>query len=251
MKYLYLCFISLFTSVAHAAGVINFLELENDVVLFSTAEDKTSYPACVNNDQTQLWSLSLSTDMGRAAYSLILTSMAKGDIALSIESAQDCGVLDGVERAQKITLVNSASSQSSGTKVGVYTSDDIRLGTLLEVINYNTGYYVNENGVLTSVNWNVGTQGAGLYYIEENCAGAAYTLNSSGALSYHPDINDGYFFASSRANRQSLSIRSVMSTNSDGSLKCTNHSSLKNVYPVDFEVQHMICGRKNCYLKEE
>lgn len=113
-KYLMLMSLILAGS-AQAAGTIDYLEVDNDVVLFSTTEAKSAAsPACVSADKADLWSASLSSDSGRAIYSLILTTMAKGEgVGLSITSAQDCAGKIGVERASNVSLTQQEVTPAS------------------------------------------------------------------------------------------------------------------------------------------
>ncbi|MGJ8682178.1 hypothetical protein [Paraglaciecola sp.] len=98
------------------AGTIDFLEVDNDVVLFSTTDAKThTLPSCVTAENANLWSVSLANESGRATYSLILTAMARGDsVALDVESADDCVNRPGAEDVSKVNLVvNSPSSATN------------------------------------------------------------------------------------------------------------------------------------------
>jgi hypothetical protein len=139
----------LVSSTIQASGTVNFLEVDNDVVLFSTSEAKTvASPTCVTTDNANLWTVSLASDSGRAIYSLILTSMAKGEgVALNIESAQDCADKSGVERASKVNLtanVDVQSSSSKGNSIGLYKSDGVtRVGTYLGENSYYL-YYADD-----------------------------------------------------------------------------------------------------------
>ncbi|MGJ8682189.1 hypothetical protein [Paraglaciecola sp.] len=75
------CFLlSFVTFQAFSSGTIDFLEVDNDVVLFSTTQAKThTLPSFVPAENANLWSIPLTTESGRVTYSLILTVMAKDD----------------------------------------------------------------------------------------------------------------------------------------------------------------------------
>lgn len=94
------------------SNTVNFLEVENDTAIFSTSEAKANGPACVLSEFKDKWAVSLSSDSGRAMYSLIMTALAKSEsLQLSVTSANDCGVLDGVERALDVSV------QAIGTNI--------------------------------------------------------------------------------------------------------------------------------------
>ena len=62
MKYLVFCYYFV-VSATFAASSVDFVEVQNDVVIFSTAGQKNhSSPDCLNPASQNLWSVSLSTD---------------------------------------------------------------------------------------------------------------------------------------------------------------------------------------------
>ena len=127
MRAFFLAFAFLSTSFGiNASGSINFLEVDNDVVLFSTSEAKVATsPACVAQENSNLWTVPLASDSGRAIYSLILTSIAKGEgVALNIESAQDCADKTGIERASKVSLIVN-SGNNSISSYGIKLAPDL------------------------------------------------------------------------------------------------------------------------------
>jgi hypothetical protein len=127
MRAFFLAFAFLSTSFGiNASGTVDFLEVDNDVVLFSTSAAKAAAsPACVAPETSSLWTVSLTSDSGRAIYSLILTSMAKGDgVALNIESAQDCTDKSGFERASKVSLIVN-SGNNSISSYGIKLAPDL------------------------------------------------------------------------------------------------------------------------------
>ena len=88
--------------VTQAAGTVDFLEVDNGVVVFTTTVTKVvASPICVLTEHTPKWSISLDNQSGRASYSMLVTAMSMG-IPINIESANNCAVLDGVEQAQRI-----------------------------------------------------------------------------------------------------------------------------------------------------
>jgi len=94
--------------VTQAAGTVDYLEVNNGVVVFATTEAKTvASPVCVLTEQATKWSISLDTQSGRASYSMLVTAMSMG-IPIKVESANDCAVLTGVEQAQRIWFDSQA-----------------------------------------------------------------------------------------------------------------------------------------------
>jgi hypothetical protein len=173
----------------HAAGTVDFLEVDNDVVLFSTTEAKVATsPACVDSENANMWTVSLASDSGRAIYSLILTAMAKGEgLGLNIESAQDCAVSNGVERAGRVNIVSSQltsniTSNNDSYSIGVYQGDGItRLGTLIDIDeNSKIWTYIDTEVTrsVKSVSFELPPRRI-FYYSEENCQGSIFNNSSN------------------------------------------------------------------------
>lgn len=91
-----------------AAGLVENIEVEGDIVLFSISEAKQggSSPACVLESATETWSISLDSQSGRATYSMLVTAMSL-NIAVNVESANDCANSAGIERAGRVWFENS------------------------------------------------------------------------------------------------------------------------------------------------
>lgn len=160
---------------ANATGSVDFLEVDDDVVLFSlsSAKQQTS-PDCVSPATANLWSVSLASDSGRAIYSLMLTGMAKGNMDVNVQSAGDCAVREGIERASKVNLV-AAQSTGQSYSIGVYKSDGVtRLGTYTGTSSYTYGY-VGTDGIATAPKPGVDIR---LYFLTDDCTGDAYTKSS-------------------------------------------------------------------------
>ena len=95
---------ALFCAGVSAKNKMDTLQVDNDVVVFATSEAKThTLPACVAAESTELWSLSLATPSGRTNYNTLLVAMSNG-ITVKVESAGDCAVTAGIERAGRIWL---------------------------------------------------------------------------------------------------------------------------------------------------
>ncbi len=247
----YLCIALLNTScLATAAGTLDYLEVDNDVVLFSTTQPKSaSSPSCMTQINSNLWSASLSSDSGRAIYSLILTSMVKGEgVGLSIESAQDCNAQEGVERAAKVKLTAtaiSATPANSGSRFGVYNWDgSSRLGTLVELSAVTTWFYLEAGGDGIPKQVKPASYG-NLFFSGENCTGNPLT-NSGSTVMKNPYFQDGKYF-SRGTGRSSYSPKSQRYPSGN----CQNGGWNGTFYDVIPGYVDPACGVKDCILKEE
>ena len=247
MKKLAFCFLASFSGLAQASGAVDFLQVDDDVVMFSTDEAKVvPSPACVTAENQNLWSVSLATDAGRAIYSMVLTSMAKGSgLGLSVESANDCGVTDGVERAKKVALdtVISAENASNSSAVGLYKNDGVtRVGGVLKFTSNNDFFYATEEAAfaIRQVSY---YRGVSIYYEQDNCAGEAFTERSE-AHQFNAFHNDGKFFtmADAAAQRNLLSYKAT-----DG--VCRAYTATKYTHSIGQAEAHPLCGLGPCLFK--
>lgn len=105
MKRLLLLLSSLALSAnAAAAGKVNYLNVNGDIVHFATdAAKAVASPGCVVADTSERFTMSLQTESGRGMYSLLVTAMAS-NLALEVESALDCAVSPGIERALGVSV---------------------------------------------------------------------------------------------------------------------------------------------------
>jgi len=107
------CLLSfLIGGLAQAAGTVDFLKIDKDIVLFSTTETKASSPTCVATENADNWAVSLKSESGRAIYSLIVTAMAK-ELALDVDSAGDCADAEGLERASGVNLAVASTEPNA------------------------------------------------------------------------------------------------------------------------------------------
>lgn len=239
--------VSLFAMPVVAGNDIDYLQIDNDIVLFSVEGEKSdTSPACVSADKADLWSVSLASDSGRAIYSLILTAMAKDGMGIEVNSAGDCAVATGVERADKVSLgaivASSSSSDSNGKSLAVYKGDlSERLGAFVDPINYDRWRFVDENGYI-SFTGSFSRQR--LYFIEADCQGDAYTDHSG--HNYNAYFESGRLFKRDSSAQSSQTLLSVLS----GTGECSDYSSTENIYPIMY-VPDDICGDYMCKLVEE
>lgn len=256
MKKWIFAFSAAISGLSQAAGTIDFLEVDNDVVLFSTTDTKTSSPACVTSEYSDLWSVSLASDSGRAIYSLILTSMAKGDgVALNIESGQNCADRNGVERAAKVNLVSTAvqNTESSGVKLGVYNGDGSkRLGTLFAIHDNGTWQYFDP-AEPTGLKYlqNAGNGRTGYFFSEENCQGSVYApLHGVSTPHYNPSYQNGQYFKSN-GSVSPTQIKSQLNTVGECTATSVAAHRLNYYLQLGEPQTKEPCGSQACFLKEE
>ena len=124
MKLLPFLILPLISQTAFAAGKIDYLNVVDDTVYFSTDEVKASSPACVLADTANQWTVSLNSKTGRALYSLLVSAMS-AEQSVSVESGQDCADISGIERAKGISLqpvaIPVAASGGTGVQWAGYT----------------------------------------------------------------------------------------------------------------------------------
>jgi hypothetical protein len=103
MKYfLFTLSFSLLSSPVWAAGSLNYLDVNQGVVYFSTEQAKiATSPTCVDAAQAEKWALSLESDNGRAMYSMLMTAMATR-MKIGVETASDCNAVTGFERPLRV-----------------------------------------------------------------------------------------------------------------------------------------------------
>ncbi|MGJ8681718.1 hypothetical protein [Paraglaciecola sp.] len=242
--------------VSNAAGTIDFLEVDNDVVLFSTTEAKIGVrPNCVTEENEGLWSTSLASDSGRAMYSLILTAAAsQGNMALTVESAGDCSVSSGYERVEKLNLVVAsqalgANSSGRGFSIGVYQGDgETRVGTLIDIDDSNQVWtYIDDDPTrsVKSVSYEMPPRRT-FYYSGENCQGTRFN-NSSGIQSGE---SGGLFISEG----ESIGNRTYRSRWHSSLNSCDTYSSEKihsNGTHLIVPYTDEVCGVDICVLKQD
>lgn len=110
-KFRYLKPLSIFTGLLfiqttlQAAAPISHLEVQDDVVIFATSEEKAASALdCLSTDYKDYWAVSLETEQGRYAYGMLMSAMTTG-MSLEVEGAVDCEGTNNIERAAKVRLV--------------------------------------------------------------------------------------------------------------------------------------------------
>ncbi|WP_102796408.1 hypothetical protein [Bowmanella denitrificans] len=232
----------LFSPVALAGGKLIDLQIDKEVVIFSTTQIKPlPNLACVANDAADKWTASLKTESGRAIYSLLVTALSK-NLALEVSGAGDCADKDGIERSEGVKLGISEVPVSKGNSVGIYKSDGItRIGTVVgfvETSRKTKWYYVDGQLAMDTKSYVRESGPSTLYYSEANCSGEIL-LRSSGVQF----LNGRY--VKGDTNRIFDANRSERRPNG-----CFNTSSTLPHYPV-IDGVHPVCGASPCLVKED
>lgn len=248
-------FASLFyTSALNAAGTIDHLSVDNDVVIFSTTEAKTAaLPACASVEQADNWSISLNTQAGRAMYTLITTAIAK-EMAVAIASAQDCADTGTIERAARIDLTvpsnQAVSLDTQGGAIGVYKHDGVtQIGTYAYTSSTSI-HYVPVGGDYRIHSFRSQTRINDVFYFtEDNCTGEMWTVNNR--YTYIPTQNVSFdpdrWFVSS-GNETSFARESYIQSGLGH--ECQDSSGTSDGYLLlPFEQQP--CGTGPCILKAD
>ncbi|MCG7560703.1 hypothetical protein [Pseudoalteromonas sp. McH1-42] len=231
------------------AGPITQIEIENNIVLFSTSSMAPSTVACVAENKNQLRSVSLDSHSGRAMYSLLITAVAKQQ-AVAVTSAQDCADLAGVERVQSLRLApNTNAGNSNARSIGLYASDGItRIGTLVDTAHYkNSAYdsgqyrwtYIDDEGGVDYKTLNISYNNAEIQHEYSGCRGRQ-GLSTHGEPVYH---HGKYIMGDKNAPFTSSADRNAQN------YSCFNRQN-QTSYEI-IETEHPICGAGLCLVKED
>lgn len=92
----------LFAPAVFAAAKVNYLNVEDEKLIFSLEQEKSqSSPACVTSSNQALWAVSLKNSTGRAMHSLLMNAMT-GELSLDVLTAGDCADASGIERPAEL-----------------------------------------------------------------------------------------------------------------------------------------------------
>ncbi|RZF98652.1 hypothetical protein EXT48_21590 [Pseudoalteromonas sp. CO348] len=163
------CFFASFFSYA---GFITHIEVEDSSVVFSTDSMTPSTAACAADDKIAFRTVSLNTHQGRATYSLLVTALTKQH-GIAVESANDCGDIDTIERAKKVSLTAATTSQSSEAhSIGVYKADgSSRVGTYIDFDRKTSVITYVDDEAKTELKTVAHAPSIYLYYSGLNCTG--------------------------------------------------------------------------------
>ena len=105
--------LSFLAANAMAAAHITYLDINEGTVVFSTDEAKSaSSPACMASANADKWAVSLSTDDGRAIYTLLMTAMAT-QMTVDVQSAGDCADKAGYERPVRVWTLPTVTAATT------------------------------------------------------------------------------------------------------------------------------------------
>lgn len=254
-KRLFVCALGLASQPLWANNSIEELSVNGELVTFTTSQSKvSSNPACVTSPNEELWSVSLSHNVGRAMYAMLVAA-SNNKQSITVTSAGDCADAQGIERvaAIKVSATQAAVQPSSGSGVFLYKGDGItKIGTVVNAVNNSAVYYVpsSESSSATNVNLSAYTVAAKLpntfvmIYSGDNCTGnvQSITPNLNG---WHPNYANGKFIKSSPS-RSGFSARSKKLLHNN---TCYEYVISDSWYNVTFSTDP-VCGDSPCIFKD-
>lgn len=104
VKSIFVLLAFIFPLTSYAATKITSINIKNDIVYFSTEQNKShTPPSCATTNPLNQWAISLTSSAGRNLYKALLTANSTGKM-IDIESAQDCLADVTVEHPASITV---------------------------------------------------------------------------------------------------------------------------------------------------
>jgi hypothetical protein len=253
MKYYALIITFLLSSGAYAAAKVNYLNVEGDIVVFTTDEIKTATsPSCVMTATAQQWSVSLTSPSGRTLYSLLATSLA-GGLNVTVTSANDCSDLAGIEKALSITVepIETASTtpknpSASGSVLYLYKGDGVtKLGPIINYTNGHLFYSDPTEPRMIQGHRLQGRKSGGFFYATEDCSSEAFATGAN-AIGYDLTLNGGTYY---KTGGQYTSRQMKAMLNGSGECQIIGSNNY-NTYTVDFSYVDPLCGEHACMVKE-
>jgi hypothetical protein len=252
-KYLLLLISLIISKQTFAAAQVNYLNVDGNAVHFSISEAKAiTSPSCVIAETNNRFSVSLQSEAGRAMYSLLITAMASKQ-AVTVESAQDCADITGVERAKGLSIVPAlvSSEGTSGKAMYLYKDDGVtKLGRILGRMDSGSLEYfpVDDNKIIGTYNMNFLStkvyKDVSVVFKSTTCSGTAYALNRY--VLTNPYFNSGNLSNGTSSGAINISYKSILQA--DG--VCKNEvGQSRTLYPL--EPYNFICGNNPCIFKEE
>ncbi|MFT5756078.1 MAG: hypothetical protein ACI9LM_000790 [Alteromonadaceae bacterium] len=254
MKFLISLLTFLISLEVLASSKISQLNVEGDVVYFSTSESKSvNNPSCVSVENAERWSTSLDNKSGRALYALLVSAVSS-NANIEVTSANDCSIVTGVERALGVSLlptqiITPTVSASSG--LYLYAGDGVtKVGRIAEIIDVHTFYYWPLNGATKFEVFDlregvtVSIKLEQMFYSENDCQGTLYANTAvNGGLYYNPHVNDGEFYKGTQQSK--YTIKSYMQTNGYcAAVQWTSDFAFLAPYKAP------VCGERRCIVKE-
>lgn len=248
MKY-YLSVLFFLSFPTLASSQINFLNIVGDVVEFSLVDGKEhQIPQCVSSENADLYAVSLTSESGRAIYSLLITAMASQQ-AISVETDGSCIEQYDVEHAKGVNIHPKVTSEIKGTSaLYLFKGDGNTMVGRIVSANNGLYYYASVDNLA-----NVGlydhsryVDNKKIYFESTDCTGTPYTESSAIMLS-NPLYQDGHLIRTvSGAERRSRLLKSVLKHDIE---ICYTVSSSVYVYEAGL-TEDPVCGDKPCIVKE-
>lgn len=236
----------LISNSVFSAAQVNYLNIDGDAVHFSTAEAKTATsPSCAVAATNERFAFSLKTDAGRAMYSLLVTAMAAKQ-ALTIESAQDCADVTGIERVAGLSIAPAVvSTVPTPKRFYLYTGNGTtKIGPIINVESAGSRMFYISATDNTRFQLHVWSHGSNAYFEENNCVGEAYLASST--TPFHKAFYLGGRYIKATNTRKNILIKS----RAINSGECIAASGSTNAY-VSEPYTDPLCGEYPCIIKEE
>ena len=253
---LFFCASQILAFNAFAAGKVNYLNVDEDVVYFSTNVAKTaSSPACMAAENSERWTISLNTKNGRAMYSLLATALA-GTLDIEVISGQDCSVVDGFERARSVAVMPDLSAATGidiGTETPVaglylYSGDGLtKLGPIMQSSGANIFYYYTPDSENLLVKYWYQYTTNTVYFDELDCTGGTYMKTDQSSY-FH--LNLKRYINVEDTKKVVPGAMSYLLHSGE----CENRSqaSTDSLYAVNSTTyRHPQCGEGPCILKDK
>ncbi|KZN51748.1 hypothetical protein [Pseudoalteromonas luteoviolacea] len=252
IKYITPFALTFFSAHALSSSQITSLNVDGNNIRFSIGSEKIhQLPSCVAQTTKSLYSFSLSTESGRAMYSLLITAIA-GKLPVSVKSAMDCMIEADIERAKSISLAIAPTAPDSYKGISMlYKGDGVtQIGRVIGL------RYINSGPV-----WDLAPSAESnhfrqfrpndvslrdLHFTSQDCSGQPLVQYYSGLqFVYNRSYKDSELHYVDRNSWKTLQVNST--------LKHTGlcESTTLDAAFVEINPQpHGQCGTKPCILKE-
>lgn len=256
----------LFTSLSPLAVELKSIEVNQEVVIFSTTRDNTSPISCEIQSEHKNWAFSLASYSGKAMYEMLLKIVDGSSRQIAVTGSGDCNLMEGVEQALSISApvvalnapTDDTPSSTNSRSVGLYTGDGSqRLGTVMGT-DANAIFYADHNDArvvktynyLNSVDYSFSLLSSNIFFQSRDCQGEVYLsgLPSNRRITAHPNYRIGKIMAySSKTTRQ---YNSYMNPSANSQCVNTSSSRSSSLYRTT-DSEHPLCGGHLCIVKED
>lgn len=246
MKYIILILVSLLLSSKAIAGNINYLKIKGDTVEFSTDSDKShQLPTCVSSDNSSLYAFSLTSESGRATYSLLVTALSS-EQAIDVTSGSSCFADTGIENVDSVAIAPTTHLESNLDKsLYLYSGDgNTKVGRIVGTKEDDIFYYLPLDNLseIRGLGVDYINSPSYLYFKAEDCSGDALTTSS--LRGFNPYYNGGKYFIKSGPTIYDTTNYAL--DENGNCITIRNTSNKKEVKETTLEP----CGDKPCVIKE-